>query len=74
MNASGLSGKAIFRAPEGLAQAEDIFFLSFLEAYAVLTGAGLPVLVAKRRATFQRELQRRHVPLVLLSNGTDPIC
>ncbi len=55
-----------------LAQAADIFFLSFPEAHAALAGADLRESVSARRATFDRELRRRHVPLVLLSDGTEP--
>jgi phosphohistidine swiveling domain-containing protein len=55
-----------------LKEAADIFFLTFPEAYALLSGADLRERVSERRATFVRELRRRHVPLVLLSDGTEP--
>ncbi len=55
-----------------LKEAADIFFLTFPEAHAALTGADLRESVSERRATFARELGRRHVPLVLLSDGTEP--
>ena len=32
----------------------------------------LRALVRERRATYERELRRRHVPRVLLSDGTEP--
>jgi phosphohistidine swiveling domain-containing protein len=55
-----------------LKEAADIFFLTFPEAHAALAGADLRERVSERRATFTRELRRRHVPLVLLSDGTEP--
>src|SRR6266567_824283 len=55
-----------------LKEAADIFFLTFPEAHAALTGADLREHVSERRAAFARELGRRHVPLVLLSDGTEP--
>ena len=55
-----------------LNQAADLFFLTFSEAHAVLAGADLRESVSERRAIFARELGRRHVPLVLLSDGTEP--
>jgi rifampicin phosphotransferase len=55
-----------------LKEAADIFFLTFPEAHAALAGADLRERVSERRATFARELGRRHVPLVLLSDGTEP--
>lgn len=56
-----------------LQEAADIFFLTLSEAHAALAGADLQELVSERRAIFARELERRHVPLVLLSDGTEPI-
>jgi pyruvate,water dikinase len=55
-----------------LKEAADIFFLTFPEAHAALAGADLREQVRERQATFARELPRRHVPLVLLSDGTEP--
>lgn len=55
-----------------LTQAADIFFVTFPEVHAALTGADLRPIVSERQATFARELRRRHVPLVLLSDGTEP--
>lgn len=60
---------------------EDIFFLDFEEARQALRGpgtkgAGHPRnprdLVLERRAAYARELGRRHIPRVLLSDGTEP--
>ena len=55
-----------------LAQAADIFFLTLPEVHETLAGADLRESVRERHATFARELTRRHVPLVLLSDGTEP--
>ncbi len=51
----------------------DLFFLTLSEAHALLSGADLRECVSERRATFARELGRLHVPLVLLSDGTEPL-
>ncbi|MGW9413641.1 PEP/pyruvate-binding domain-containing protein [Arthrobacter cupressi] len=55
-----------------IAAAEDVFFLDFTEAHQALDGAGMHALVAERREAYQLELRRRHVPRVLLSDGTEP--
>lgn len=55
-----------------IAAADDIFFLTLPEARAGLAGADLRAMVAERRAEYQRELQRRHPPRLLLSDGTEP--
>jgi phosphohistidine swiveling domain-containing protein len=55
-----------------LNQAEDMYFLSFPEVHAALAGADLHEQVNARRAIFERELRRRLVPLVLLSDGIAP--
>lgn len=55
-----------------LNEAADLFFLTLSEAHAALSGADLRECASERRATFARELMRRHVPLVLLSDGTEP--
>ena len=55
-----------------LHEAADIFFLSLAEAKAALAEADLRERVSERRATFARELTRLHVPLILLSDGTEP--
>ncbi len=56
-----------------LKEAADIFFLTLPEVHAARAGADLQTCVSERRATFARELGRRHVPLVLLSDGTEPL-
>ncbi|MFC7850812.1 PEP/pyruvate-binding domain-containing protein [Arthrobacter sp. NPDC057388] len=51
--------------------ADDIFFLDLTEARVGLRGADLGGLVTERRRNYQREMRRRHIPRVLLSDGTD---
>jgi len=55
-----------------LEQAEDIFFITLPEARGALTGTDLRSLVRERRASYEQELKRRHIPRVLLSDGTEP--
>ena len=54
-----------------LAAADDIFFLRLDEARAAAAGEDMRATVAIRRAEFDRERTRRHIPRVLLSDGTD---
>jgi len=55
-----------------LESAEDIFFVSLPEARAALAGKDLRSVVRERRAVYDREVKRRHVPRILLSDGTEP--
>jgi pyruvate,water dikinase len=55
-----------------LAEADDVFFLDLAEARSALLGADHRDVVAQRREDHARELRRRHVPRVLLSDGTEP--
>lgn len=55
-----------------LAESHDVFFLTFAEARAALAGGDRRELVAERRASHEREARRRHVPRVMLSDGTEP--
>jgi phosphohistidine swiveling domain-containing protein len=52
--------------------ADDVFFLDLAEARAGLGGRALHGVVEERRAAYAEELGRRHVPRVLLSDGTEP--
>ncbi|WP_433832247.1 PEP/pyruvate-binding domain-containing protein [Actinoplanes sp. CA-015351] len=55
-----------------LSEAGDIMFLTLDEAEgAAGSGADQRALVAERRATYRAESRRRHVPVALLSDGTD---
>jgi pyruvate,water dikinase len=64
-------GAALVQANR-LDQADDILFLSFPEIDAALDGADFRSTVGERRARHDQERMRRHVPLVLLSDGTTP--
>jgi pyruvate,water dikinase len=55
-----------------LENAEDIFFVTLPEARAALGGDDLRPVVRERRSAYTREVRRRHVPRVLLSDGTEP--
>jgi pyruvate,water dikinase len=57
---------------ERIARADDIFFLDFAEANRALDGADMQDLVAQRRGAYYLELERRHIPRMLLSDGTEP--
>lgn len=54
-----------------LSGADDIFFLTLEEAHQAVAGEDLRARVASRRMTFERERARRHLPRLLLSDGTD---
>lgn len=59
-------------AARGLvADEDDIFFLTLPEARRAASGDDMRRLVAARRAAFERERTRRHIPRILLSDGTD---
>lgn len=70
-----LAGAAL-AAAGAVAEADDIFFLDLDEARAGLDSgkriADLRDLVARRRADYALELGRRHIPRVVLSDGTEP--
>jgi pyruvate,water dikinase len=52
-------------------RADDVFLLTLPEARRAAGGEDLRPVVTARRRTFARERSRRHVPRVLLSDGTD---
>jgi phosphohistidine swiveling domain-containing protein len=53
-------------------QADDVFFLDLGEARRALAGEDMRALVAERREAYEQELNRRHIPRLLLSDGTEP--
>ena len=59
-------------AAGSLDRADDVFFLDFDEVKAVAAGDDLRSVIAERRERYGRELTRRHVPRVVLSDGTEP--
>ncbi|MFC4115167.1 PEP/pyruvate-binding domain-containing protein [Nonomuraea zeae] len=54
-----------------LDEAGDIMFLYVSEVQQALDGTDLRGLVAERRQSYRREMRRRNVPGLLLSDGTD---
>ena len=64
-------GQALVAAAR-LKDAADIYFLSLAEVREGLGGADLRQRVAARQDSYARELQRRHIPAILLSDGTEP--
>jgi pyruvate,water dikinase len=60
-------------AQQGCIEAEDdVFFLDLTDVRAAIHGGDLRSRVAERREAYQLELCRRHIPRVLLSDGTEP--
>jgi pyruvate,water dikinase len=55
-----------------LDDAGDVFMLSLAEARAALGGTDHRELVRERQAEYARESRRRHIPRILLSDGTEP--
>lgn len=55
-----------------LGRPEDIFFLDFADVDRALDGADMQDLVARRQGAYYLELERRHIPRMLLSDGTEP--
>ncbi|MRG95228.1 phosphoenolpyruvate synthase [Polyangium spumosum] len=55
-----------------LAAEDDVFLLDLRELRAVVAGDDLRALVAERRRMITQELGRKHVPRILLSDGTEP--
>jgi rifampicin phosphotransferase len=55
-----------------IGSADDVFFLDLAEARSGLQGGDLRPVIAERRRTYEAELRRRHIPRVILSDGTEP--
>ncbi|MDN5857928.1 MAG: phosphoenolpyruvate synthase [Pseudonocardia sp.] len=55
-----------------LDDADDAFWLDLAELRTADGGADLRETIAHRRADYDRELRRRHIPRILLSDGTEP--
>ncbi|MDP9265956.1 MAG: PEP-utilizing enzyme [Chloroflexota bacterium] len=58
-------------AAGSIAAADDMWFLTLPELRRAVSGEKMHDIVRRRRAEYRRELARRHVPRVLLSDGTD---
>jgi len=54
-----------------IAKADDLWFLTLPDMRRALAGVDMRDLVAERRAEYARELARRRIPRLLLSDGTD---
>jgi pyruvate,water dikinase len=68
-----LAAGAELRERDVLDRADDIMFLEFQEALAATASGGeFRERIAARRAEYDREMRRRSVPGLLLSDGTDP--
>jgi phosphohistidine swiveling domain-containing protein len=59
-------------ATKTIDQTDDVFYLDLGDARRGLAGEDLRTLVAERRAAYRQELKRRHIPRLLLSDGTEP--
>ena len=55
-----------------IATPDDVFFLDLREARVAVDGQDMHDVVAGRRAEYAQELRRRHLPRVLLSDGSEP--
>jgi pyruvate,water dikinase len=53
-------------------QVDDVFFLDLSDARRGLAGENLRAIVVERREAYEQELKRRHIPRLLLSDGTEP--
>jgi rifampicin phosphotransferase len=59
-------------AANTIEQVDDVFFLDLSDARRGLAREDLRALVAERREAYEQELNRRHIPRLLLSDGTEP--
>lgn len=66
-----LVGEALTAAGR-IAEADDVFFVDLADARRGLEGEDLRPLVRDRRAAYELEMRRRHIPRLLLSDGTEP--
>jgi pyruvate,water dikinase len=55
-----------------LERGEDVMFLDLPEAFAAAGGTDMREIVTTRRADHEREMRRRNVPGLMLSDGTIP--
>jgi pyruvate,water dikinase len=65
-------GDTLHRAGR-LASPDGVFFLTLREARVALGGASVEAIESERRATRAQELQRKHLPRVLLSDGSEVV-
>jgi pyruvate,water dikinase len=55
-----------------IAEVDDVYFLDFTQVRSGLDGTDLHDVVASARESYEAELRRRHVPRIILSDGTEP--
>jgi pyruvate,water dikinase len=67
-----LSAGADLVASGAIDVADDVFFLTFPELREAVAGGDVRGRVEERRTRYAEELRRRHVPRLLLSDGTEP--
>jgi pyruvate,water dikinase len=53
-------------------KAEDVFFLELPEVRLAIAGRDFRAVIEERQEVYEAEMRRRHVPRVLLSDGTEP--
>ena len=61
-----LSARGVIAAPD------DVFFLTLRETQMAIGGENMRDVVRQRREEYAHEMRRKHVPRVLLSDGTEP--
>jgi pyruvate,water dikinase len=67
----GLVGAELHRLGR-VDEPDDVYFLDYTQARNGLNGIDLHDIVASARENYDAELRRRHVPRVMLSDGTEP--
>jgi pyruvate,water dikinase len=68
-----LAGIGVELAAAGrITEPADVFFLGFDEVTQAAAGTDMRVTVREHRDRYDAELRRRHVPRMLLSDGTEP--
>jgi pyruvate,water dikinase len=55
-----------------IAASDDVFFLTLRETRAAVGGENMRDVVRQRREEYAHEMRRKHVPRVMLSDGTEP--
>lgn len=63
---------AVLQRRGAINAADDIFFLDTAQARAGLGGNDLRPIVQANQNAYDAELKRRHIPRILLSDGTEP--
>ena len=58
---------------ELLLHREDIFFVNLTEVQEAISGRDLHSIVRERKEAYEHELKRVRVPMILLSDGTEPL-